>query len=267
VGLTYNRDENVIGWHRHRFPTSYANLNVGAAIDSEGEVERIAVMPSSDQLQDVLWLIVKRTINGVTKRYVEKLTRFWDFDMTLDDAHYVDCAIRYAGDGLTTDKVYGLQHLEGLYLYGLVDNEPFGPKLVQGGSINMGHVFEEVIVGIGFDSEGETSRLEAGAQDGTAQGKTKRIHGLQAIVWASAYGELGVMNEDTGEIEYTPLEYEPGDPEQVETTRLVDGILKPITAAPGYERSGSVFFRRKKETPTPFNLVAIMPKMDTQDAG
>jgi hypothetical protein len=61
VGLTYNRDEGVVGWHRHDFG---------------GYVESIAVLPQADGLQDALWLVVRRTINGVERRFVERLTRF-----------------------------------------------------------------------------------------------------------------------------------------------------------------------------------------------
>ena len=83
VGLTYNRDENVIGWHRHDF--------------AGGEVESITVIPQSDQLQDALWLAMKRTVNGQTRRYIERLTRMWDFETELAQAHVVDSGLRYEG--------------------------------------------------------------------------------------------------------------------------------------------------------------------------
>ena len=251
VAMTYNRDENVVGWHRHDF--------------SDGIVESLASIPASDQLQDALWLIIRRTINGVTKRYVEKLTRFWDFDMVLTDAHYVDCGLKYVG--AATDIIYGLQHLEGREdIYGLADGIPIGPMTVEKGSVTLPNEAEIVTVGIGFDAYGETSRLENGAEDGTAIGKVKRMTGISLLMWQSYGGSVGTRNGDTGEVDWTPIEY-PGRADEVETIQLFDGIIGPVQPAPGYEKDGSVHFRRSKAETTPFNIVALMPQMVTQDRG
>ena len=57
LGLTYQRNENIAGWHRH-------------VMGGSGAVEAIGIMPR-DNAQNQLWLIVKRTIGGVTVRHVE----------------------------------------------------------------------------------------------------------------------------------------------------------------------------------------------------
>lgn len=251
VGMTYYRDEGVIGWHTHDF---------------SGEVEWIAVMPSKDQLHDVLWMIIKRTIDGNVRRYIEKLTRFWDFDLTIENAHYVDSGLRYEGVPIT--EVYGLQHLEGETVYGLADGIPVGPLVVTDGFVTLDFEASNIVLGLGYDSEGETARLDNGAQDGTAMGKVKREHNISLNVWQSYGGEVGTWNEDTSEIEYTDLvdnNLYPGDASVIETIQLFSGTLGPITTAPGYEKRGSVFFRRKKERPLPFNITMIMPQMVTQD--
>lgn len=249
VGLTYNRDENVVGWHRHDF--------------AGGIVESMSVIPATDQLQDTLWLVVRRTVNGQTRRYVERLTRFWDFDMTIEDAHFVDCGLRYTGAPIT--EVYGLQHLEAMSdVYGLADNIPVGPLVVSGGKVVLDQAASNIVIGLGFEAQGETSRLENGAADGTAIGKVKRINNLSVNVWQSYGGEIGTWNEDLKQVEYAPLEY-PAALDEVETINLFSGIIGPINTAPGYEKKGSVFFRRLKSSPLPFNIVALMPQINTQD--
>lgn len=251
VGLTYNRDENVIGWHRHDF--------------SGGIVENIAVIPSADNLQDTLWLVIRREVNGQQVRYIEKLTRFWDFGMTIAEAHYVDCALRYVGTAIST--VYGFAHLEGREdIYGLADGIPVGPFTVENGAITLQNAAENIIIGIGFDSEGETSALENGAQDGTSMGKPRRYNAMSVNVWDSYGGEIGTWNENEQREVYTEIEY-PARLDVVETISLYNGNIGPIIMQPGYEKKGSVFFRRRKEVPLPFNLISIMPKLTTQDGG
>lgn len=60
LALTYNAQEKVNGWHRHR-------------LGGNGLVDALGVMPRENN-QDQLWMIVKREINGHTVRYVEFFT-------------------------------------------------------------------------------------------------------------------------------------------------------------------------------------------------
>lgn len=248
VGLTYNREENVVGWHRHDL--------------SGGVIESLAVLPQKDQLQDALWVVVKRTINGVDKRYIERLTRFWDFDTTIADAHFVDSGLRYIGAAI--DKVYGLQHLEGEEVYGLADGRPVGPFTVANGSVTLPFEAENIVLGLGYESEAETSRMENGAADGTAMGKVKRINSIVASVWNSVGGEVGVFNDQANGIVYEELEY-PGRYDKIEDIELYTGEIGPFTPEAGYGMRGTLAFRRPKSSPLPFNILALMPQLNTQD--
>ncbi len=58
LGLTYVKEHQVWAWHKHDF--------------SGGTVENVAVI--KDGSEHVLYVVVKRTIDGGTKRYVEKLS-------------------------------------------------------------------------------------------------------------------------------------------------------------------------------------------------
>lgn len=248
VGFTYNRDENVLGWHMHDF--------------AGGVVESMAVIPAKSQIQDTLWLVVRREVDGVQKRYIERLTPFWDFGFTIEDAFFVDSGLRYEGDPSAT--VYGLTHLEGRDVVGLVDGVPFGPSPVSGGAVELPLEGSNVVVGLPYDSEGETSRLEAGAADGTAQGKNKRAHLLGVSVWDSAGGEVGVWNEDTNEPVYEPLPFNEAPYDQVEPVELHTEMVE-VTPAPGYGKRGNVLFRQPGELPLPLNIICIMPQLHTQD--
>lgn len=81
IGLTYNQEQDVYSWHPH---------NIGG----NGFVESVRVIPSPDNTRDELWLIVRRTINGVTKRYVEYMVPEYDASyMRQQDSFYVDCGL------------------------------------------------------------------------------------------------------------------------------------------------------------------------------
>jgi hypothetical protein len=55
LGLTYDAEQNITGWHEHA---------------TGGAVESIKVIPDIDGGRDELWMVVRRTINGATVRYL-----------------------------------------------------------------------------------------------------------------------------------------------------------------------------------------------------
>lgn len=256
VGLTYNRDENVIGWHRHDFAGAVA--------------ESLAVMPQIDQSQDALWMVAKRTVGGQTRRYIEYLTRFWDFDLVKEDAVFADCAILFDFD-TPTDTIY-VPHLNGEIVYGLGDGRPFGPLVVTDNHITLNFEVSKGVVGLGFDAEGETSRLDNGAQDGTAIGKVGRAHNVSLLVWDTYGGEIGMwdaealdpVTEKLGMVRYVPLDY-PRRADLIEDTDLYTGESELLHPFPGYEKKNTISFRRPKSSTLPFNVVAVMPQLDKQD--
>lgn len=90
LGLTYVPEQQVGAWHHH---------------DTDGAFETVCVVAEGNE--DVLYAIVKRTINGSTVRYVERLsTRLFG---TQSDAFFVDCGatLNTANATATTVTVSG----------------------------------------------------------------------------------------------------------------------------------------------------------------
>lgn len=248
IGFTYNKEEDVLGYHTHNF---------------SGVIESMSVSPSPTDRQDVLWMALKRTINGIDQRYIEKLTRFWDFDSTLANSQYVDSGLRY--EGPPTNILYGLTHLEGQTVSGLFNNVPFTDLIVANGALECPiDGVTNAVVGLPYEQFAEISRIEAGAADGTAQGKVKRINSLSAHVWETAYGEVGVFDEEIQEYVWNDIEYrEPFN--ELQPVTLVTEMLKPITMPPGYGLGGTIAFRQR--LPLPLNIIALYPQLNTQDRG
>ena len=88
VALTYQREQEVVAWHRHVFGGEFGT---GKAV-----CESVAVIPTEDSEYE-LYMIIKRTINGATKRYVEYLNTF-DFTETDNTTfNFLDSQLSYSG--------------------------------------------------------------------------------------------------------------------------------------------------------------------------
>lgn len=94
-GMTYVAEQQVWAWHEHSF------IN--------GFVEHVCVVPNA--ADDVVYLIVRRTINGQTVRYFEALAQRDLVDTTLlTDFTGPDCSLTYNGtatDGSTLTPTTG----------------------------------------------------------------------------------------------------------------------------------------------------------------
>jgi len=90
LGLTYVREQQLLGWHRHDF---------------DGEVENVAVIPEGSE--DSVYLVIKRTIDSRTVRYIEKFSQRRVDDIV--DSIFMDSALSYDGrnTGSTTMTLTG----------------------------------------------------------------------------------------------------------------------------------------------------------------
>lgn len=85
--MTYKREEQVIGWSRQ--------IMGGAFGAGNAVVERLVTIPG-DLDEDQVWMVVKRTINGATKRHIEYIRDF-DFGTDITNAIFVDSSLTYTG--------------------------------------------------------------------------------------------------------------------------------------------------------------------------
>lgn len=86
VGFSYERTQQVEGWHRH---------NLGG---TDTAVKAVACIPKPAGNGDDVWLIVSRTINGATVQTVEYITDYFDgANNGKNTAFFVDCGATYNG--------------------------------------------------------------------------------------------------------------------------------------------------------------------------
>jgi hypothetical protein len=230
LSMTYERPEDVVAWAEHKLG------------GTDVEVESVAVITNATQ--DQLWVSVKRTINGVSKRYIEYL----------DPELNVDSGISGTVSTSTT-SVGGLSHLEGETVNIVINDAVFPNAVVSGGSIAIsvpvGWTNVPIEVGLGYTSVLKTMRVESGSQAGKAQGSKKR------------WNEVRVRLLDTTGVTIN------GDqvPFRTSSTPMSSGIGlftgdKRVTNL-GWDRDGIIEIRQ--EQPLPLTVLGIHGTLTVSD--
>jgi len=246
IGLTYQREQQVTAWHRQIFGGSFSSGNAVC--------ESVAVIPTDDAEYQV-YVIVKRTINSVTRRYVEYLNGF-DFTETDNTTfNFLDSQLDYNGSATTT--ITGLDHLEGQTVSILADGSTHPDKTVSSGAITLDRSSTKVKVGLAFTSLLQTMRLDAGAANGTSQGKTKRIYDISLRLFESVGVEVG---PDLSNMERIPFR---SSADAMDTAIPVFTGDKEIEFRGNYETDGFIFVRQTQ--PLPLTVLSLYPNLVTND--
>lgn len=301
---------------------------------TDGSYESVAVIPSALGPYDEVWVVVKRTINGSVKRYVEKFTSPL-FPTRQEDMFFVDCGLAYksydqttaktltlsaltgaitatssvghfaANDvgqrlraidangnmvgemkitgytsptivtgvstynfsalgyaankwGVSVDVISGLSHLEAKEVSILADGAVQSRKTVSTGSITLDRDAFELSIGLPYTSKIKTLSAEAGAADGTAQGKKKRIFQLGLRVYRTLGIKVGGSLDKMFIITLRDPQTQMGTPED-----LVTGILPNIRFTGGWVYEGTVII--VQDNPLPMAILDIMPILKEMD--
>ena len=251
VGLTYQREQQVVAWHRHKFGGTFGS---GASATGFGVCESVATIPT-DNSEYQTYVIVKRTINSVTRRYVEYINNF-DFDETDDTTfNFLDSQLNYSGS--STDTITGLDHLEGQTVSILADGSTHPDKTVSSGSITLDRNVTKAKVGLGYTSLLQTMRIDAGSQDGTSQGKTKRIFDIAIRLYESIGVEVG---PDLTNMERIPFR---SSADAMDEGLGVFTGDKEVEFRGNYETDGFIFVRQTQ--PLPLTILSLYPRLQTND--
>ena len=229
--------------------TRLASTDEGKAI-----CESVAVIPTDDTEYEV-YIIMKRTINGSTKRYIEVLNTF-DFTETDNTTfNFLDSQLDYNGSAVTT--ISGLSHLEGQTVAILADGATHANKIVSSGEISLDRSATKVKVGLAYTSLLQTMRIDAGARDGTSQSKTKRIYEITIRLFESVGVEVG---PDLNNLERIPFRSSANAMDQGITPFTGD---KEVEFRGNYETDGFVFVRQTQ--PLPLTILSLYPRLVTND--
>jgi hypothetical protein len=182
VGLTFERDQEVFGWHHHKMGGTFSG--------SFPVVESIATITEGNI--DQLWQVTKRTIDGGTVRYIEFMEEPFDAVLDeVDDIFYVDSGLTGDSTGSPTDTWAGLDHLEGETVSVLADGSVHPDVVVTNGAITLQREAEIIQVGFGYTSGLDTLPIELITDTNTTRGKTKRVHQVHVLFDETLGGMIG----------------------------------------------------------------------------
>jgi hypothetical protein len=168
-------------------------------IQTDGYVENVAVLPG--ELEDEVYYVVRRSINGNTVRYIERFARIDECEggsmCKLADSHV-------AYTGTATTAITGLDHLNGETVVAWADGKDVGTFTVNAGSITLATAAENVCVGLGYSATFKSAKLAYAAAGGTALNQVKRIDHVGLILQNTHYQGIE-YGQDADHLDALPL--------------------------------------------------------------
>jgi len=190
--ITYMREHKVWGWARH---------------ETDGFVESVSVVPDPDLRRDAVYFVVRRTVNGVQKRFVEILEEY--VDDPIENAFFMDAGHQQK-TAEATDTVYGLWHLEGREVAIYADGDVLENETVTDGMVVLPRAYKTILVGLPYMGEMQPMAPEMDTQAGSTLGDPKRIKGIIVQVLRTRGVEVAQDNTDDVFGDMRPM-FEDGD--------------------------------------------------------
>jgi hypothetical protein len=243
--MTYERDiEGVrVAWHRHPIA------------GSDVLVRSVCSIPAQGSSYDEVWIVVQRTINGSTKQYIEYMGKIFDEEDAQENGFFVDCGLTYSGASATV--ISGLSHLEGEEVSVCGDGVNLGLYTVSSGSITLREACTKAHIGLKYSAKIKLNRFDAGSQDGTSLGKTRRSNRLGVCVNRTLGLKYGQDFENM-----MPFEFQDADENLDEGPSLYTGIMTTEIETE-YSLDNNICLM--SDEPTNCAILAVMPQMTTQD--
>lgn len=227
LGLTYVPEQQIGAWHQH---------------DTDGVFESCAVVAEANE--DRLYAVVQRTIDGVSKRYVERMASRQFVDQA--DAFFVDCGATY--DGAPADTITGLDHLEGKTVSILADGAVHPQRIVASGSITLDIEASTVQIGLPIDSELQTLPMAFQIDNAFGQGRVKNVN----QVWLRVFRSSGIF---VGPSLDRMTEAKQRTTESYGSAPALKSGLVPVVIPPDWGDDGQVFVRQSD--PLPLTVVGL----------
>lgn len=192
IGITAEMTDQIFAAHTH---------TIGATITGGDEVESVAVIRDSNN-KSKAYFMVKRTVDGATVRYLEKLTDSLHLDPSLakEDMVYSDCSSETtAPAGSCTvahlaNETNLVANADGVALTGLSANGS--------GVVSMGGNYTKVKIGLPYTPAWESMDVEYPSEAAFTLGKRKRINEVDIGFYKTVGAKVGRDSSNMNDIDF-----------------------------------------------------------------
>lgn len=232
--LSYIMEQKVYAW---------------STIETQGKIEAVAAVQEGDE--DIIYLVVKREINGVTVRNIEYLAKNPAKSNNPDDYIMLDNAIEYS----TAEKSSGETEIDAAELAGekvtvIGDGRMYsGLTVSQDGTVTLPAAIQHAFIGLPYRSIVELPNVEIKTGDGTMQGRKKQISNC-ILRLSNSLG--GMVGPDINTMDLMNFD----EQSAVSNIKLFTGDKHMTLPIGGFNNEGRVII--VTDEPYPFNLLAVV---------
>lgn len=228
-----------------------------------GVVTSVAPLPPSINNGDQ---IVFREVKGMTevnyKRYTVANKGVSTFELKDSSGNNIDTTLfsAYISGGYIrklVSSISGLGFLEGQSVQIQGDGAAIAPQTVTAGVVTLPSPVATAHIGLGYNSDAQMLPLEAGAANGSAVGKTRRIHRIAFMLHRTLGFKFGPSENNLAVATFKAANTAPNIP-----APLFTGIFD-TNAEMGYDYENKIFMRQ--DQPLPCKILAVAVHMQTQD--
>lgn len=232
--LSYIMEQKVYAW---------------STIETQGKIEAVAAVQEGDE--DIIYLVVKREINGVTVRNIEYLAKNPAKSNNPDDYIMLDNAIEYSA----AEKSSGETEIDAAELAGekvtvIGDGRMYsGLTVSQDGTVTLPAAVQHAFIGLPYRSIVELPNVEIKTGDGTMQGRKKQISNC-ILRLSNSLG--GMVGPDINTMDLMNFD----EQNAVSDIKLFTGDKHMTLPIGGFNNEGRVII--VTDEPYPFNLLAVV---------
>lgn len=237
LGMTYQHQHGIWAWHQHH---------------TDGEFESVTHITEDNR--DAVYVIVKRTINNQTVRYVERMEK--RVVTSPADVFCVDSGLSY--DSTPATVFTGLGHLEGEAVAVVADGNEITGLTVTSGQIELPSAASKVSVGIPYLPAIETLDIDLSDLKQTLKGKEISVSRVQLQVERSRGGWVGGRRNDGSFSEL--MEIKPRFDSDGYDPMALKSFKQEVFIQPEWNKSGGL--RIEQRSPFPLAILSVVPDVD-----
>lgn len=231
LSMSYVPEHQVFAWCQH---------------NTDGYYESVCVVTENND--DVLYVVVRRVVNGTARRYIERMSprQF----ASQGDAFFVDAGATYSGAPATT--ISGLTWLEGKAVAALADGAVVTGLTVTAGAVTLPIAASKVQIGLPYTTDLQTLPMSLEGTAASGQGTQKAID--YAYLRVNRTGLLKVGPAVDRLVDVPTRTNEPYDSPPRLISEQVDLFVQP-----DWSEDAQLWVR--SDTPTPLTVSSITMKV------